>query len=87
MVLSCNSVYSDLADFFFLSVIVVVLINEIAFQNPNDPRDLDKHTSMLVSSKLFHNIPIFSCFFVESLSRVLGAVTISLEASSKAEVV
>ena len=67
-----NSVYSEFADFFSLLVIIVVLINEVAFHNPNNPRHLEEHTPMLMSSMLFHNIPFLSFFLMKSLSKVFG---------------
>lgn len=44
--LSCNSVYSEICRFFFL-LVVVVLINEVDFHNPNNPSNFDRHTPML----------------------------------------
>ena len=69
--LSCNSVYFELVDFFFL-IIVLAVINEVAIHNSNNPRNFDKHPPMFMSSKLFHNIPVFSCFFMKLLSVAFG---------------
>ena len=70
--MSCNCLLRFCRLFFSLCVIVVILINEVTFHNPHDPRDLDKHTPVLMSTKLFHNIPLLSCFFMKSLSIVFG---------------
>lgn len=70
IVLSCNSVYSEFAVFPLITV--VVLINEVPFHNPNNSRNFDKHTLMLMLDKLFYDIPVFSCFFMKFLSLVFG---------------